>query len=105
MHLDPYIIGHLILLDEFPYEAKVCVASSRICNFDLFEAALDEMAKEGGLLFDGHRDCQCLVSIAQIGREPYGRFSDEVGWPFTVMQDHRSIRLILARGVGAEWKR
>lgn len=71
--LNPNIIRNLVAFNEPTYEAEVRVARRWVRDFNLFEAAANEMFEEDSLLPYSHRVCESLISITQVGREPYRR--------------------------------
>ena len=100
-NLQPHIVRHPILLDQHPHEIEVRITRGGICDFDLLEAALDEGLKEDHLLRNGHWVGQGLVSIAEVGGQPYwGRTIDLAG-PLAVRKVERGVGLVPDRRVRA----
>lgn len=63
-HLQPNIIGNLFFVNQVADKAKFCVARSRVGDFYLFKASVDEEVEEPPLLLDGHWVREGLVPIA-----------------------------------------
>jgi len=63
-NLDPDIIRHLVICYETSDKIEVGITSGWICHFDLFDTALDQLAKERSFLFNGHRVRKSLIAIA-----------------------------------------
>jgi hypothetical protein len=62
--LNPDIIGDFVILNETPDKIEVGIAGGRVCRFNLLDTAFDQLTPECGLLFNSHRVCKGLVSIA-----------------------------------------
>ena len=100
--LDIDIVRDLSLLNEPTNEVEVGVARSGVCDLDLLETDLNERTEEAGLLVDGHRVGQGLVPISQVGRQPDGWGSLDLGRPLPVGKVERGVRLVLLRRISAE---
>lgn len=99
LHID--IVRNLAVLDEPAHKVEVGVARGGVRNLDLLEAHFNERAEEAGLLVDGHRVGQGLVSISQVGRQPDGRGFLDLGRPLPVGEVERGVRLVLLRWISA----
>ena len=98
--LDPDIIWDLVVFDEASDKIEICIASSGVGDFNLLDAALDELPEEGRLLLNRHRICKGLVSIPEICRQPDGDFCERLGWPLAVWDVERGITLVFLGRIG-----
>jgi hypothetical protein len=74
--LNPDVIGNFVVLDQAANEHEVRVAGSRISYLDLLDARFYQLSEEGGFLFDCHGVSEGLVSVPEIGGQPYGSFGE-----------------------------
>lgn len=103
-HLYPDIVWDPLALNQLSHKSEIGVAGSRVGDLDLLEAADKELVKECVLLLNRHRICQRLIPIAKVGGEPYWYFVERFGWPLTIGQLERSIRLVSYGWVCSEHK-
>lgn len=75
-YLNPDVIGNLVVLDQTTNEHEVRVASSWVSYLDLLDARFYQLSEEGGFLFYCHGVSEGLVSVPEIGGEPYGSFGE-----------------------------
>ena len=83
-HLDLYILGDAILLDQAGDEIEFGRAGRREADLDLLQADLHQQIEEAGLLFRIHRVDQRLVAVAKVGRQPARGAGDHLRRPGAV---------------------
>jgi hypothetical protein len=85
-HRDPDVVGHSPALDEAADEIEVGLRCGRETDLDLLVAHLDEQIEHRVLACGVHRVDQCLVSVAQVCREPARGVGDGAARPLPVRQ-------------------
>lgn len=100
-HLQPYVIRYLITLNKPSNEVEVGVAGRGVCDLNLLQASINEGVEEASLLFDGHRVCEGLITVAQVCREPYWGCPLHLRGPLSVWDVQGCVRLVLLGGIRA----
>ncbi len=98
-YLNPDVIRNLVVLDQAANEHEVRVAGSRVGYLDLLDAGFYQLSEEGCFLFDCHGVSKGLVSVSEIGGQPYGSFGESFRRPLTVGEMNGSVGLIFIRRV------
>src|ERR1700733_9018323 len=85
-NLQPYVFWYFFILDKSTDELKVCVASSRVGNFDFFQATFHQLPEKSRFLFNGHRVCKSLIAVAKICGKPYRCLGESLGRPLAILE-------------------
>lgn len=100
-HLNRYVIGNPIVLDQGAHEVEFGLGRRRKSDLDFLEPGGEQHVVEAQLAFDIHRIGKRLIAVTQIGGQPAGRFREPVGRPFAILQvNGRNERTIFDFGIG-----
>lgn len=76
--LDGDVIRDHVFFDQRAEECILCLRGRRKSDFDFLEADGNELLVEFQLLFETHRDDECLISVTQVHAAPYRSVIDSV---------------------------
>ena len=99
-HRNGYILGNVSAGDELSDEIEIGLGGRREPDLDLLVAQLNEQLEHPHLAVWGHRIDESLVSVAQVGRQPAGRFGDAFGGPGAIRNHHRFEGAVAPHGHG-----
>ena len=98
-HLNDYIVGDQIALDQLAHEVEVCLRRRRKSDLDLLEARLDQQIEHPPLACRIHRLDECLIAIAQIHAAPQWRCGERAIGPSAIFDRNGGKRTVLGRRV------
>ncbi len=88
-------------VDQRTHEVELGLGGRWKCDFDFLESNREQHVVEAQLALDIHRIGERLIPVAQVSRQPAGRFRQPVGRPAAIRQfDRRYERTVFYFGIG-----